>query len=378
MPTIPLCDVTHGRLLEPLDTAASIRSLVDRPVEALGCAARRLVTCDTAHAFARAAHDAFYLHYPLVIRPDDVWFCIAQGFAAHVNENAEALRPRFVRHEGKLTLTVARPDFILGRDNPWPEVFEAFSGQIGGHLGALKDLISARFSTTTPMDAAAFDVCLMDAFQGYFDYEMLAGCGIPEITLLGTADDWASMIPRVRQYAEYGLETWSAALVPVLEQIAASAAGDANVDFWRSFFRYESGSGPAELTGWIVTLFPYLVAEAETKTLRPNEYLGTWQERFRTAESRKGRMDWNDLQGPAIERIPEGLVSAPVRCEDLITGETHDLRFIAGMFGVDQDPETRALTTAFGWAIVYDGPGERSHLTWRERMPGEKVTVDPR
>jgi hypothetical protein len=40
------------------------------------------------------------------------------------------------------------------------------------------------------------------------------------------------------------------------------------------------------------------------------------------------------------------------------------------MFGVNQDPETRALATAFGWAIVYDGPGERSHLTWRERMPG--------
>src|SRR5260221_4946648 len=205
MPTTPLCDAPRGKLYEPLDRAASIRSLVDRPVEAFGCGARRLVSCDTANAFAKAAHDAFYDHHPLVIRPDDVWFCIVQGFALHVREHAGELRARLVSHEGKLKLTVTRTDFLLGRDNPWPEVFEAFSEQIGDHVGALKDLVRARFSTTTPMELAAFDVCLMDTFQGYFDYEILIGCGIPEITLLGMPYDCASMIPRVLRLAEYGL-----------------------------------------------------------------------------------------------------------------------------------------------------------------------------
>jgi hypothetical protein len=37
------------------------------------------------------------------------------------------------------------------------------------------------------------------------------------------------------------------------------------------------------------------------------------------------------------------------------TNLEHDLRFVAGMFGVEQDPETRALSPSFGWAIVYDG-----------------------
>jgi hypothetical protein len=43
-----------------------------------------------------------------------------------------------------------------------------------------------------------------------------------------------------------------------------------------------------------------------------------------------------------------------VRYIDLSTGMAHDLRFIAGLFGVEQHAETRALSTAFGWAIVYD------------------------
>ena len=43
---------------------------------------------------------------------------------------------------------------------------------------------------------AAFDVSLMDAFQGYFEYEMRAGCGIPEFTVLGTEADWQSIRSR--------------------------------------------------------------------------------------------------------------------------------------------------------------------------------------
>ena len=64
------------------------------------------VTCDITHALSKAALKAFYGHHPLVIRPDDVWFCIAQGFATHVRENAESLRSRFVTHSGKKKLVV--------------------------------------------------------------------------------------------------------------------------------------------------------------------------------------------------------------------------------------------------------------------------------
>ena len=62
---------------------------------------RRSWRAQTWSPLAQMAHDAFYEHRPMTLSPDAVWFTIAQGFATHVNLNAEALRHRFVRHEGK-------------------------------------------------------------------------------------------------------------------------------------------------------------------------------------------------------------------------------------------------------------------------------------
>ncbi len=194
----------------------------------------------------------------------------------------------------------------------------------------------------------------MDGFQGYFDYEMRIGCGIPEITVLGSAQDWASMIPRVRHLSEYGLEAWTTALIPVLEAIQRTAAGEVDKDFWRSFFRYESGSGPAELTGWILTLFPYIAVDYATDALGPNPYLSSWAERWHNAETREGWLRFGQTEGPSISAIPQSLTSAPVQLVDITTGAEHALRFVAGMFGVEQDEETLALSPVFGWAIVYD------------------------
>jgi len=357
MPTVFISDVPRGALYDELDIDTSVRSLLLKPVEALSCDAKRLVSCDTMHGFARAAHDAFYDHHPLVIRPDDIWFCITQGFATHVAQNQEALRSRLVSHEGKRKLGVERLDFILGQPNPWPEVFAAFSSQIGAHVGVLRELVGVRFSTTTATESAAFDVCLMEAFQGYFEYEMRAGCGIPEFTLLGTPEDWYAMRARLSLLSNYGLEWWVAALDPVLAKIAETAAGCVDPDFWRSFFRYQSGSGPAELTGWVMTLFPYLTDTRADGGMARNACMATWHERFKIAESRgKAPLPWGDSQGPRIGAVPGSLVSAPVRFVDVRDGSETPLRFVAGMFGVNQDPDSGALAAAFGWAVVHDDP----------------------
>lgn len=325
-----------------------------RRVEAHSTSSAPLVAVSDAHALGQAAFDAFYTHYPLVLSPDAVWFCLAQGFAHHVARNAETLRARFVRHQGKQQLTVGRPDFVLGRPNPWPEVFAAFSEQIAAHVGQLRDLVVADFSTTGPVERAASEVVLMDAFQPYFEYQAWSGCGIPSITLLGTPDDWRSVRRRAAMLSEFGLEAWISALLPVLDEVVRTAEGRVDQGFWRSFFRYQSGSGPAEMTGWILVLFPYLKTLDEAgETLAPNPYLERWEAAYRTAQSRK---DWRIVhpEGPRLSALPGSIASAPVKLVDMRDGSTHPLRFVAGLFGVTQDAASGALAPEFGWAVVHE------------------------
>ncbi len=109
-----------------LDRGAALASLLSAPaarVEQVYASAARLVACTDVSPLVQMAHDAFYEHRPIALSPDTLWFTIAQGFATHVNANAEALRARFVRHAGKAKLVVERPDFLLGQPNPWPEAF---------------------------------------------------------------------------------------------------------------------------------------------------------------------------------------------------------------------------------------------------------------
>ena len=330
-----------------------------RRIEALSESDARLVSATDANALVQAAHDAFYGHHPLVLSPDAVWLCLAQGLAHHIAQNAEALRSRFVRHEGKVKLTVERPDFLLGQPNPWPEAFAAFSGQIAQHIGKLRDLVVADFSTTTPVARAASEVVLMDAFQPYFEYEICGGCGIPAITLLGTPDDWRSIRRRAAYFSELGLEPWTDALLPVLDEIVRTSEGHVDVGFWRSFFRYQSGSGPSELTGWLLVLFPYLVEhDRRSERIVPNGYLGRWEAAYRTAEARKG---WilGEPGGPGLLGIPSSLAGAPVRFVDVRDGSEHPLRFAAGLFGVVQHP-TGALEPELGWAVLHEASAQTS------------------
>jgi hypothetical protein len=336
----------------PLVRRTAIPAMLARPVEAFYDSDAPLVKCTDQNALAQAAHDAFYEHRPLVVTPDAVWFCLAQGFALHVNQNVETLRSRFVKHQGKVKLVVEREDFFLGQPNPWPEAFAAFSDQVAGHVGKLRDLVAGTFSTTGPLERAAFDVLVMDTFQGYFEYEMSIGCGIPAVYLAGTVDDWRSVRTRAAVLGEYGLERWTRGLLPVLDRIVASAEGRDETQFWRSFFRYDSGSGPAVLTGWINVLFPYL---KQNGALVENTAVHDWESQFqRVTKEGFNFGNMREIRGPWLGALPAGLASAPVHIIDVRDQSEVDVRFVAGMFGVVEDPSTSGLAPEFGWAIVYE------------------------
>ncbi len=349
--TFEICDVV--RASQPLFAGAvqrAVRGLLGTPVEACGADVDTLIDVQK-NAFVSVAWRAYQGHHPLVLTPDAVWLCIAQGFALHVNHHAEQLRGRFVRHKGRLPLFLKRDDFVKGRsDNPWPEVFAAFSQQIAGHIGRQRDLVVCDFSTTGPIERATSEIVLMDAMQRYFEYTMMTVCGIPEITLTGTVDDWRSIRRRAGMLAEYGLEWWTSTLLPILDQFVAAASGRPDIEFWRHIFKYSSrdGSGGGSfLHGWILLFFPYFIG-SPGRPPHVNPILE--QARGASPVGRGGGVAaWVSQAEVSPSGLPQGLSCAPL--EWVYLGRSFPMDLIGGFVGIAQDPHTLALRPAIGWAV---------------------------
>lgn len=329
--------------LQTQDLSKSFEEFKLSNVEACGCDVNKLCGVNKKtrgdaegkqHQFLESVLTAFDNHYPLVLSPDTIWLTLAQGFATHVNLNAEALRKHFVKHEGKVTLKVIRDEFIKGsKDNDWTSVFGEFSEQIAGYVGKKRDLVVSDFSTTTVIEKAASEIVLMDAMSSYFKYEVLTRCGIPEITLLGTVEDWKNIRRRAEMFSEFGLEWWTKSLLPVLDEFVKAASGSSNKEFWQSFAKRQSVSGGENVTGWINVLFPYI------KDYKDNQIKNKFAE------------NWNNDKGynagPGVADFSSGLSKAPFiwnyyRVE-------YKYEFVAGFVGFGQ--EEAGLRPTIGWAV---------------------------
>jgi hypothetical protein len=314
-------------------------------VEAMGASVPRFLPV-YENGLLAAVHTAYADHRPLVISPDVIWLAIAQGFAQHVGLHAERLRSKFVRHAGKVTIEIRRDDFIKGSpDNAWPEVFHSFSDVIAGHIGRQRELVVCDFSTTGPCERAASEIVLLDAMQHYFEYVVVTMCGIPEITLEGTVEDWRAIRRRARALEEYELSWWTDALGPVLDALVATAEGRVNQRFWETLFKHSEGSGGPWVRGWINVLFPYL-RDPEGGAHVQNPHMSAWQKNF----------DAGDAGATVRSQIPSGLSCAPFTWK--VVEEEFAMHFLGGFVGVAQDEGTLALRPAIGWAVREGAPSD--------------------
>lgn len=305
------------------------------------------------HSLIGAASLAYRHHFPLVLSPDVIWLTIAQGLANHVNNHAEELRSRFVPHQGKVTIQVRRDDFVKGSpENPWAEVWPEFSAQIKNFIGPESHaLIVSGFSTTGPTERAASEVVLMDCVQSYFSYRFVTLCGIPEVTLHGSVEDWERIHGRVGQLEVYGLKWWTDDVLEITKEFVAAAKGQPNPTFWRAIYKQRDGSGGPFTQGWLVRLLPYLKHQ-EYKLAREGDhqigYLTPWMTDLKNpmlgqvlvSEKRWGITD---------DHLPSSASQVPFVWKYL--DKEYDYQFLAGVLTIEQDKDSRAIRPRIGWAV---------------------------
>lgn len=318
---------------------------------------------------AKAVYSAFYDHHPLRLSPDAVWLTVVQGFALHINQSPEEHRSKFVFHQGKEKIVIFAPDVEKeGKLSNWPGVFPAFVAGIRARTKVeLFSLVECNFSTTSETDLIVSQIGLMDAMQSYFEYELVCGCGIPYIELLGTPKDWETIRQRAASLTSYGMDWWAAELLPVLDEFVDASRGSPNLKFWQSICNLYGASGIRQpITGWIQVFFPYLLANDnrhDTPRIGPevqrNPYLGQWRlsvEHDTTGDLEQGFQAGKMCgRGVDIENIPGGMSKVPFKMTDVRNpNKSNDMLFLGGLSAICQDPVDGCLMPVSGWAIVED------------------------
>jgi hypothetical protein len=315
-------------------THEAVKDMLDSPIESCSDYHGTVVRGVGYQPLLAAVYTAFSEHRPLVLTPDAVWITIAQGVAHHMALHGERLRSRFVAHQGRLDLVFECSDWVEGSpENPWPEAFAGWAGQIRDHVGpSTHDTLVCDFSTTGPLERTVSQIVLMDVFERYFHYELYGICGIPTVTLEGTTSDWHRLAEKAAGLAVFDLDWWLPHLLPICEQFVRASRGDVDLPHWQRICKLREEYGGHIINGWVAKLFPYLRAFIQGPCNRRNPIFETG-EGFQTLDA------------------PPGLSRVPFTWKNGRTGRVRQMEAIGGLVGLSQHPETLALRPEVGWAV---------------------------
>ena len=290
---------------------------------------------------------AFDEHYSLVLSPDMIWLLISQGISTQINQNAEQLRSRLVDFEGQRELVVMTFRDVFENEEDWDWIIQAFSDSIDQNMKAqFSDLMVCNFSTTGTLERVTSQITMMESVKKYFKYVVhYMGCGIPDITLLGTPDDWKEIRSRIKRLDDLDLDWWRKKLEPVLDEFVNASEGNVNRKFWldmvQEYSPQRAGTGgcggpstiPAKYNGWFTVFFPFCEEE-------------------------------DGFEGPLhVVRTPEIVTHNTKVCSEIKKvdvkyimtlpdhEEIHNLELWAGFIGMEMDWENRSLKPFMSWMM---------------------------
>ena len=323
------------------------REMVDesaKSIQASWNAEEMAMPCN--NGLVSAVLEAYNEHYNLVLRPDDFWTAIMIQFGFYVTGNSEALRDRLVSFEGKQQLVIVAGGTLMTAD------FGTIANrmvdeQIAKNIKdpSIVEWVIPSFSTTTENDRIVSSVSLMASLQNFFDYKFVLRCGIPNVTLLGTPQDWEMLRAKVDRLLEFSIEgknhmeVWHGWLAHICDNLVASANGSPSMDFWdKVACHLGGGSGPSYISGWLSTF-----AVFNSK--------GEWQGEKTKFEGKFGQPDV-DTGFPVIDTtdLPAGVTSVPVLVDD--NGTEYDCFMFAGHIGYKTNEEKDTVIPRTDWCIA--------------------------
>jgi len=298
-------------------------------------------------------YEAHNNHYPIRIKPDDIWLLIVQGFCNHVNANSEELRSMFVNFEGKKTLIVEYP--LSSIEQVDKKILENFSEQINKqmikYLGEeILNTLTADFSTTTYDSTIVSKISIMGAFKKYFDYRMdLCGCGVPYLILEGTAEDYRKIIEKANKLKKYKFDWYINRIIPHITKMAEAKEGKIDKDYFKNMVQKE------EITEAIYGSSG--MYEGEEKV----EYLYGWFLDFFAYDREGDKYDGGKLRVDCFQELAKQMLIVPFKIVDLVHNKEYDMKYDVGFVGCEQN-DKKEVYPIQGWIVSPSSEKDRNSL----------------
>lgn len=208
------------------------------------------------HGFVQAVHEAFAKELDLILRPDDIQLAIVLLVSKTVAKNPDTYRSKLglknQQQQIVVVCDVQMNDPIDVATPKWAQVFPMFAKKIAEHCDDTPIMKSIRlaFSTTTSEDQLIRDIVLMETVKSSFKFVAYTKCGIPNVHLLGTIDDWQNLQTSLDAYVDVDMGDWVKAAKVVLQHFIDAYSGKVDKNFWESIYKFKSVSGTNKSDGW--------------------------------------------------------------------------------------------------------------------------------
>ena len=295
-------------------------------------------------------YSAYENHLPIRLTPDIIWLLIVQGFAQHVNFNAEKLRDKFVNFENKKTLEVIISkyhSYKQMKSEDYENLFEKLTEQVKSYVGEeLINTLDFNFSTSNKITKIVGYTSIMSAMKKYFHFTGFCHmCNFPYIILEGSLEDWENILKKVKELEKYDLKEWTELLEDILKEIIETKKGKINKDFWKRILfpdkvdeKIEIGMSYKYKTiqvdgiyGWLLHFFPYF-NNGEFR----RDYEFKYYPRLKTKD---------------LWKLPDRLLKTPLLMKSDDEGKT-DMIIYSGFLGMNVDKEKDNLATPeIGWFV---------------------------
>ena len=317
-----------------------------------------LAYIDTNVPLLNGFYTAHTNHYPIRIKPDDIWLLIVQAFSNHVNANSEKLRHYFVNFDGKQKLKVIYE--LSNIEQVDRKILENFSEQINEqmkkYLGEkLLDILTPNFSTSNYDSKIVCKISIMGAFKKYFQYKMaLIGCGIPYIILEGTAKDYKEIISKANELKKYEFDWYINRIIPHLEKMVEAKEGKIDTNYFKDIIQKKevtetkwgsSGMRKYEvkydyISGWFLNFFAYSNNSIDGRYIKFEKEM---------------------LKVEDFKTLANQMLIVPFTIEDEVHKIKYEMKYKVGFVGCDQN-ENKQVFPIQGWIVSPSTKEERDSI----------------